>query len=87
MSQVYDTHGDQEYIIKGNAGVLKCKIPSFVADYLDIISWHDSDGTVYSQDSKNYGEQLFLFSNYVQNKIRTLGHDWKGSNAIEKDFR
>jgi len=56
VSQVYDTHGDQEYIIRGNAGVLKCKIPSFVADYLEIVAWHDSDGNVYSQDAKIYGE-------------------------------
>lgn len=60
VTQVYDTHGDQEYIIRGNSGILKCKIPSFVADYLEVVSWHDSDGIVYSQDTRNYGEKPIL---------------------------
>lgn len=33
-----------EYVIKGNAAVLKCSIPSFVADFVKVESWIDEDG-------------------------------------------
>ena len=55
VSQRYDTHGDQEYVIRGNSAVLKCKIPSFVADFLDIISWQDNVGNTYVPDGKSNG--------------------------------
>lgn len=42
-SQVYD-----EYVIKGNAAVLKCHIPSFVSDHVEVIEWTDSLGGQYS---------------------------------------
>jgi hypothetical protein len=34
-----------EYVIKGNAAILKCSIPSFVADFVQVISWIDDSGT------------------------------------------
>lgn len=36
---------DKEYIIKGNAAILKCSVPSFVADFVQVISWIDDSGT------------------------------------------
>lgn len=45
-SQVYD-----EYVIKGNAAVLKCNIPSFVADHVEIVEWVDTNGERYFRDS------------------------------------
>lgn len=38
-SQVYDI-----YVIRGNAAVFKCHIPSFVSEYVQVMSWHDSEG-------------------------------------------
>lgn len=29
----------EEYVLRGNAAILKCHIPSFVADYVGVISW------------------------------------------------
>lgn len=29
----------EEYVLKGNAAVLKCHIPSFVSEYVNVISW------------------------------------------------
>lgn len=43
-----------EYVIRGNAAVLKCSIPSFVADFVKIESWIDEEGTVIPM-SQNYG--------------------------------
>jgi len=36
-----------EYIIKGNAAIIKCNIPSFVTDFAKVEMWLGSDGTEY----------------------------------------
>lgn len=52
VTQVYETHGDQEYIIRGNSAILKCKIPSFVADHLEVVAWIDDVGNEYKLDNR-----------------------------------
>ena len=54
VAQDYATHVNQEYVIQGNDVILKCGIPSFVADFLQIISWEDDSGTaLYADNPKN----------------------------------
>lgn len=43
-----------EYVIRGNAAVLKCQIPSFVADFVSVEAWIDEEGTELVP-SNNYG--------------------------------
>ena len=43
--QEYSAYGDQEPVILGNDVLLKCKIPSFVSDFVSVSSWSDSDGS------------------------------------------
>nr|XP_017031897.1 Down syndrome cell adhesion molecule-like protein Dscam2 isoform X3 [Drosophila kikkawai] len=45
VSQFYITEAENEYVIKGNAAVVKCKIPSFVADFVQVEAWVDDEGT------------------------------------------
>lgn len=48
VSQLYDTDVNKAYIIRGNAAILKCEIPSFVADFVSVVSWHtDQEETFY----------------------------------------
>lgn len=44
VSQFYITEAENEYVIKGNAAVVKCKIPSFVADFVQVEAWVDDEG-------------------------------------------
>lgn len=44
VAQSYDTHVGQEYVIRGNDVLLKCSVPSFVADFVAVLSWQDSEG-------------------------------------------
>ena len=54
VAQLYDTDVNKAYIIRGNAAVLKCEIPSFVADFVTVVSWHtDKDEAFYP--GNNYG--------------------------------
>lgn len=53
------TEAENEYVIKGNSAVMKCKIPSFVADFVQVEAWINAeDGTeiLRSNNSSNsYG--------------------------------
>ena len=42
--QPYETDVAKEYVIRGNDALMKCSIPSFVADVVQVIAWLDSDG-------------------------------------------
>ena len=44
--QSYETDVGKEYVILGNDAFMKCSIPSFVADALEVVSWHDSEGGI-----------------------------------------
>lgn len=44
--QNYVTEAENEYVIRGNTAIVKCKIPSFVADFVSVDAWiADSDTT------------------------------------------
>ena len=45
VNQYYEAEVVSEYVIKGNTAVLKCNIPSFVADFVKVEAWVGSDGT------------------------------------------
>lgn len=53
--QNYITGAEDEYVILGNTAVIKCKVPSFVADFVSIESWISSDGQEYHRLSDKYG--------------------------------
>lgn len=56
VSQYYVTEAENEYVIRGNSAVMKCKIPSFVADFVQIDSWISDDGLVHKyNDNIDYG--------------------------------
>lgn len=54
VQQIWDVDFHKAYVIRGNAAILKCDIPSFVADFVEVVSWHtDQDETFYPNE--NYG--------------------------------
>lgn len=56
VSQSYESQVYDEYVIKGNAAVLKCNIPSFVSDHVEIIDWVDTNGGHYTRDENTSGK-------------------------------
>ena len=64
VNQEYETDAEKEYVIIGNSALLKCKIPSFVADFVAVESWKDNnDNEYFSGMSSNYGT-LTRFDNW-----------------------
>lgn len=55
VNQFYEAEILKEYVIKGNTAVLKCSIPSFVADFVKVESWVDENGHVMTATS-DYGK-------------------------------
>ena len=37
--QIYDTAITKEFVIRGNDALVKCSIPSFVTDFVTVLSW------------------------------------------------
>ena len=51
----------EQYVIRGNDALVKCDIPSFVADLVTVVSWHDNNGQVYHSDNESYGNCAGFF--------------------------
>jgi hypothetical protein len=52
-NQYYEAEVLSEYIIKGNAAIIKCNIPSFVTDFARVEAWLGSDGQEFTYNEKN----------------------------------
>lgn len=45
INQVYNAEiTPSEYVMRGNSAIIKCLIPSFVADFVQVIAWISEDG-------------------------------------------
>lgn len=56
VNQYYEAVLYDMFVIKGNTAIFKCIVPSFVADYVSVISWEDTIGNKYFISSdKNFG--------------------------------
>ena len=51
---------DEEQVMLGNEILLKCDIPSFVADFVAVDGWVDSEGLGIADDGNYQGNQVFL---------------------------
>ncbi|XP_044596135.1 Down syndrome cell adhesion molecule-like protein Dscam2 isoform X50 [Cotesia glomerata] len=71
VAQYYDTDVNKEYAIRGNSAILKCVIPSFVADFVKILSWHTDQGEEFVPGDDYDGKYLVLPSGELH--IRDVG--------------
>lgn len=45
--QYYEVEADNEYVIRGNAAIMKCKIPSYISDFVSVDMWRDTDNNTF----------------------------------------
>ena len=55
VGQTYTTQLLDEYVIIGNDALFKCTIPSYVTDFVSVVSWVDSEGNTILASSSNHG--------------------------------
>ena len=60
VTQEYQTDAHSVYVIVGNSALIKCEIPSFVADFVSVYSWTDNANNEYFTGiNKNYGKTWY----------------------------
>lgn len=64
VHQYYEAEVLTEYIIKGNSAILKCNVPSFVADFVKVEAWVSSDGVEFVSNNDFGRLTLFLHRLY-----------------------
>lgn len=55
VQQFYQTRVIDEFVLRGNAAVLKCNLPSFVADFVYVEAWIADDGTEILPNTDEFG--------------------------------
>lgn len=68
VQQQYESEVNNEYVIRGNSAILKCSIPSFVADFVYVVAWQDEAGNSFSNEGLKDGN-----GTYTSIKQTTLG--------------
>ncbi|XP_036333529.1 Down syndrome cell adhesion molecule-like protein Dscam2 isoform X37 [Rhagoletis pomonella] len=71
VAQYYEADVNKEHVIRGNAAVIKCLIPSFVADFVEVVSWHTDSDENYFPGTEYDGKYLVLPSGELH--IREVG--------------
>ncbi|CAH2991218.1 unnamed protein product [Chilo suppressalis] len=71
VAQNYDTDVNKEYVIMGNSIILKCQVPSFVADFIEVVSWHTDENEDFFPGDNYDGKYLVLPSGELH--IRDVG--------------
>ena len=53
--QYYEVEADNEYVIRGNAAIMKCKIPSYISDFVSVDMWSDTDNNTFYPNATEGG--------------------------------
>lgn len=72
MSQYYVTEAENEYVIRGNAAIARCKIPSFVSDFVMVEAWIMDDGQTLTINNTNNVEGNFDNISYISSIPHSL---------------
>lgn len=87
VAQYYDTDVNKEYAIRGNSAILKCVVPSFVADFVKVLSWHTDQGEEFVPGD-DYGRRslaLSIFFPTLASRSFPLSH--RTRKGREKEYR
>lgn len=55
VEQSYQLRVTDEFVLKGNTAVLKCIVPSFIGDFLEIIEWVSDSGESFTVNQIDKG--------------------------------
>lgn len=58
VQQFYQTRVIDEFVLRGNSALLKCNLPSFVADFVAIDAWLSDDGIEYRPSIDDFGSNV-----------------------------
>lgn len=61
VPQTYSVNVMDENVLKGNAAIFKCHIPSYVADFIFVSSWLSDDSEEFFMDDNQNGINFNCF--------------------------
>lgn len=64
VAQNYEIDVIKEFAIRGNSAIMKCQVPSYVSDFVQVISWITEDSE-YVLNS-DYGREISVNSVIVR---------------------
>lgn len=79
VAQDYVTEAENEYVIRGNSAVMKCKIPSFVSDFVSIDAWVSEDNVELSVQTASHD-----YGNLVPDDMSWVRTEWE--KDTDQDF-
>lgn len=50
--QEYEARVNDEFVLRGNTAIIKCIVPSFVADFVHVMAWIVDNDTVVADENK-----------------------------------
>lgn len=72
VGQRYAVNVMDEHVLRGNAAILKCHIPSFVAEFVEVDSWVQDESTnIYARP--DYGTSTQFLSFFFSSEIYRCG--------------
>jgi hypothetical protein len=60
VHQFYQTRVIDEFVLKGNTATLKCLVPSFVSDFVEVVEWLSDDQSLSLATNEN-GKDTHLY--------------------------
>lgn len=88
VTQNYLVEVNNEHVIRGNSAVIKCNIPSFVADFISVLSWNDNTGNEYiihhDYTPGIFGQEVLNLFKHLTNKLKiiSLKHTFEGQSPL-----
>lgn len=64
INQIYNAEiTPNEYVMRGNSAIIKCLIPSFVADFVQVVAWINEEGEEFKIETDfSDGNKVWKFS-------------------------
>lgn len=53
MLQAYEGRVNDEFVLRGNTAILKCIVPSFVTDFVNVVAWLMDNETIVADENTN----------------------------------
>lgn len=72
VEQSYQLRVNDEFVLKGNTAVLKCIVPSFMGDFLEIVEWVSESGESFIINEFENGWLYLFFGMYDWLSIKTI---------------
>lgn len=67
VAQNYEVDVIKEFAIRGNSAVMKCQVPSYVSDFVHVVSWITEDSEYVL--GSDYGSEISLFKNRMRSSF------------------